>query len=147
MKKLIAIIGIALCGLTAQAQSSSTPAIDTLSTSSSADTVSLVSPANYFSGGDGTFSVALTAIKQSGTPNANVILQQSVDGTNYVNLECPCRYGTTNTTQDTVALANVATAQHFIWNCTGIKPKKVRLWIQAPYSTQAVQVKGYFIKR
>lgn len=146
MKQVVTIIAVLLMGYAASAQSTSTPAIDTLSTSSSVDTVHMVSPANYFKGIDGIWTASITATRISGTVNANAILQQTVDGTNWTNLECPCTYGATTTTQDSVALSNVATAQPIIWNCSGVKPVKVRIRVIAPSSTQAVQVKGYYIK-
>jgi hypothetical protein len=108
----------------------------------------MVSPNGYFGGQDGAFTAAITATKISGTVNGYAILQHTVDGTNYTNLECPCTYGGTSTaTQDSIALSNTAGAYPIIWNCNGVKPSKVRVRVIAPSSTQAVQVKGYYIKK
>jgi hypothetical protein len=145
MKKIIVFAAMLFIAGSASAQTQTTT--DTLTTSSSADTVHATSPDKYFVAVDGTFAAAITATRISGTVNANAILQHTVDGTNWTNLECPCTYGATTTTQDTVALSNVATAQHVIWNCSGVKTNKVRVRVIAPSSTQAVQVKGYYIKK
>lgn len=133
MRKLIAIALLAF-SINVQAQTTSTPAIDTLA---DAATVNLVSPANYFPG-DGIFSVGVVATKIDGTTAGYAILQASIDGTNYKPL--------TGTSADSFALANTAGAQVKNWFLNGVKPNKIRISIVGS-GTQNTQVKGYFIKK
>lgn len=137
MKKIIVLFAVLALTLgSAQAQTASSPARDTLNTAASADTVDLYSPARYFAGGDGTFSVGVTATKLSGTVNAVAILQSTVDGVNFTD-----HYGTS---VDSITLTNADAA--YKWYVTGAKPARVRVRIIAPSSTQSVAFKGYFIK-
>lgn len=134
MKKLL-IIASMLISCSAMAQSTSVPAIDTMD---NAETITLAQPsATYFSGNDGIFSVGIIATKISGTTAANIVIDASVDGTNYKPL-----YGTSS---DTFALANTSGAQVKNWFVNGVKPNKVRIrFIGA--GTQSTQVKAFFIK-
>lgn len=134
MKKLL-VIAISLFSYSAMAQSTSSPAIDTLT---DAETPVLAQPnASYFKASDGTWSVGVVATKISGTTAGYAILQASIDGTNYAPI--------TGTSADSVALANVAGAQIKNWFMTGKKPAKVRVQFVGS-GTQSTQIKAFFIK-
>ncbi|HEY8969722.1 MAG TPA: hypothetical protein VIM64_11535 [Puia sp.] len=120
---------------TAQAQTLSTPAVDTLS---GTDTISLVTPLNYFSGTDGIFSASVAATKISGTTSAVCVLRATVDGITYLPV--------TGTSSDTFTLTNVATRQVRNWYIGNTKVKAAQIYILSTGS-QSTQVKGYFIKK
>lgn len=134
MKKVL-FAAIMLCSAGAFAQSTSSPAIDTLT---DAETPVLAQPnASYFKASDGTWSVGVVATKISGTTAGYAILQGSIDGTNYSPL--------TGTSADSVALADVAGPQIKNWFITGTKPAKVRVQFVGS-GTQSTQIKAFFIK-
>lgn len=149
MKQLFAIVAI-FAAFTCKAQSNSTTlagaahTLDTISTSSSTDTVDLYSPLTdnagkkYFSGTNGVWSTQFTATKISGTATANALLQATVNGTDWVNL--------TSTSADTMAVANSAGAQTKMINASGKKIIRARWRVLAPSSTQAVQTKASWLK-
>lgn len=138
MKKIIALLAFSFIGFAANAQSASTPAIDT---ATDAETINLVAPANYFKGADGTFAASIVATKISGTTGGTVYLQVSVDGTNYTNVMS--KYGNY---ADTFVLANTAGAQVKNWFLPDTKVANARLRVVTS-GTQSTQIKGYFIKK
>lgn len=135
MKQIVTLIALVLIGFATKAQTTSTPAIDTLT---NAATENLLSPTNYFGQQDGTFAVGFVATKISGTTAGNAILQTTIDGTNWTNL-----YGTS---ADTFALTNTAGAQVKHWYVTGVKPNRVRVSVVGS-GTQSTQIKAFFIKK
>lgn len=135
MKQIFTLIAVLLMGYAASAQSTSTPAIDTVA---DAATVVLGQPSTtYFSGTNGTFAVGFVATKIDGTTAGSAIIQTSIDGTNWSNL-----YGTS---ADSFTVANTASAQHHVWYVSGVKAKNVRIQFVGS-GTQNTQIKGYFIK-
>lgn len=143
MRKLITLAACVLGVMTASAQTGAytlanvQKATDTLSASSSTDTVDMYTPLKYLNGNNGVFAVHFTATKISGTVSGNAILQASTNGTDWNNV---------GTSADTFALQNVATLQSKQWFVQGVKTNRIRVRILAPSSTQAVQVKTRFIK-
>jgi len=134
MKKLI-FGALMLFSVTSFAQSTSVPAIDTLA---DAETITLAQPnASYFKAIDGIISVGVVATKISGTTAGSVILEASIDGTNYKGV-----YGTS---ADTLALTNTSGAQVKNWFLNGVKPAKMRIRFVGS-GTQSTQIKAYFIK-
>ena len=133
MKKLIAIACFALMGYGAQAQSTSTPAIDTVT---DAGTKYLAFP-KAFLNANGIWSAGVTITRLTGTAAGYAIIQGSLDGVTYSNL--------TNTSADSIALTNVASqAKNFYISV----PKKVlnaRIAVVGS-GTQSIQIKGYSLK-
>lgn len=134
MKKLI-FGAFMLLSISTFAQSTSVPAIDTIT---DAETVTLAQPnASYFKASDGVFSVGVVITKISGTTAGSAVIEASIDGTNYKGL-----YGTA---ADTFTVANTAGAQVHNWFVSGVKPSKIRVRFIGS-GTQSTQIKGYLIK-
>lgn len=135
MKQIVTMIAVLLMGYAASAQSTSSPAIDTLT---DAATEYLLQPkTKYFNGKlDGCFSVGFVGTKISGTTAGYAIIQTSIDGTNYTNLY--------NSSADSFALTNTSGAQAKNWYINGVKPVKVRIKVVGS-GTQSTQIKGYFV--
>jgi len=127
----------AMFAFVSQAQTVTTPAIDTATNS---ETIYLSAPANYYKGNDGVWSAGVVATKISGTTAATAYLEVSADGTNYVQLNS--RYGNY---ADSLAIGNVAGAQAKVWLLHGSKVVKARIKIVST-GTHTTQVKGYLIK-
>lgn len=134
MKKLI-LGAFMLFSISTYAQSTSVPAIDTIT---DAETVTIAQPnASYFKASDGIFSVGVVITKISGTTAGSAVIEASIDGTNYKGL-----YGTA---ADTFAVANTSGAQVKNWFISGVKPAKIRVRFIGS-GTQSTQIKGFFIK-
>ncbi|MBS1988750.1 hypothetical protein JST56_07230 [Candidatus Dependentiae bacterium] len=75
------------------------------------------------------FSVQAVATKVSAASFGSYyfIMQSTVDGSHWNNLECPCAFGGVTTTQDSVTIANASGDQSAQWHCTGVKVKQVRV--------------------
>ena len=133
MKKILSILVLSVACLSAKAQSTSSPAIDTVT---NAATENLQSPSKYFAGSDGVWTAGVVATRISGTAAGYAILQATVDGTNWAPLR--------GTSADSVVITNTA-SQFKNWYISGYKPKDVRIQVVGS-GTQSLQVKGYFIK-
>lgn len=155
MKKILVIATFLLIGgsYAASAQSkatetagaAATPYIDT---NTNAQTNNYYSPDKYTAGTNGTFSVQATSTKIAASSFSSyyLVLQSTVDGTNWNNLECPCSFGGVTTTQDTVTIANSSGAQSAQWHCTGIKAKQLRVQAISTGSSLTFQNKLLYIK-
>lgn len=134
MKKLI-FGAFMLFSISTYAQSTSVPAIDTIT---DAETVTIAQPnASYFKASDGIFSVGVVITKISGTTAGRAVIEASIDNTNYKGL-----YGTA---ADTFTVANTSGAQVKNWFISGVKPAKIRVRFIGS-GTQSTQIKGFFIK-
>lgn len=134
MKQVLTLIAVLLMGYAATAQSkgsttagtAATSASYTLDTNTNSDTTYFYSPDKY---GAMAFTVQLVSTKVSGTVSGNGILQSTVDGVSWNNVDCPCSYGGNTVTQDSVTIANSAGAQSFQWHCNGVKAKQFRVFV------------------
>lgn len=136
MKKILSFIAIVCMGYAASAQSSGSPALDTLD---NAATVNILQPnATYYNdNGSGIWSVSAQATKISGTTAGYAILQGSIDGTNFAPL--------TGTSADSVALTNTSGLQFKNWYISNKRVAKVRVQFVGS-GTQSTQVAAKFVK-
>lgn len=138
MKKLITFLLLAMVIVTSQAQHAtlmSTVAGDTISTSSSRDTVSKVITATA---GFSALGIQVNATKISGTVSAKAYLYSSLDGTNY------------NLTDSSAAFANQTT--NSVWFTKTTTPYVYyKVAVGDPFgattSTQSVKVQVYYVLR
>lgn len=135
MKQIFSLIAVLLMGYAATAQSSSSPALDTVA---DAGTVVLSQPStSYFSGTDGTFTVGFSFKKITGTPAGYAVIQTKVSGNVWVPL--------TKSSADSFLITNVDSNQH-VWFVTGKKTNSIRVNVVGS-GTQSTSVKADFIKK
>lgn len=112
MKKILFLLLVIGAALSGKAQSSVTFPLVSADSLTNADTVNKV--INVTAGYSG-IAIQPVVTKVSGTAGGNVILYESVDGTNY------------KSTGDTLAVANSAGAQSVIWKKTTPLPVKYKV--------------------
>lgn len=130
MKQILTLIAFLLVGCAAQAQSTSTPAIDSTSGS---ETIYLYTPDGYLGKNDVLQAAQYVGTEISGTTGGTISFQVTLDGTNYYQVG------------DTLALADVTTAQTIVWQFPSYGVLKGRIKIAATGTSS--QHKGYFIKK
>lgn len=126
---MIALAGIFLVSYNAQAQARLTPLIDTMTNAETVTVSTALLNGNFESIG---FQAVVTKI--SGTVAGYVVLQATIDGTNWATIS-----------SDTLTLANQTTNSK-IWIVSTAPYNRYRLSCTTT-GTQASSIKGYYIAR